>query len=127
MSAAESELENEFTAGSGKIIDLAACGGVHTTGTGEVGLIKYKGQEKVRGRIRLFWLIGERAYRDYRLKTAISDKLTDALSVPVDGIEDGFERLVSQFNGEKKKNSDLLKEMAFLKAEEIANECVKGK
>jgi|GEM_PF-418923 len=106
--------------------DLAACGGVHTTRTGEVGLIKYKGQEKVRGRIRLFWLIGKRAYDDYRIKTEITDKIGEALSVPLSSISSEFDRFVSSLGDEKKKNSDLLKEMAFLKAEEIQNDISSG-
>lgn len=104
------------------IKDLAACGGIHTSGTGEVGLIKYKGQEKVRGRLRLFWLIGKRAYRDYRKKTLVTDTIGEALSVPLEGIGAEFERFKASLGDEKKRNSDLLKEMASLKAEQIRAE-----
>ena len=123
-----SEMLNEnIHVSSPGIKDLAACGGVHTTRTGEVGLIKFKGQEKVRGRVRLFWLIGNRAYRDYGEKSTITDKIGEFLSVPLNGINSEFDRFVSTLGDEKKKNSDLLKEMAFLKAEEIRNDFEKGR
>jgi len=57
-------------------LDCAACAGVHTATTGEVGLIKYDGLERIRGRLRLHWLIGERAFGDMRYK----DRLTAALN-----------------------------------------------
>jgi alanyl-tRNA synthetase len=57
-------------------VDAAACAGIHVATTGEVGLIKYDGLEKIRGRLRLHWLIGERAYMDTRDK----DRLIAALN-----------------------------------------------
>ena len=106
--------------------DLAACGGVHVTRTGEVGLIKFKGQEKVRGRLRLFWLIGKRAFRDFREKTAVTDKIGEALSVSLEGISTEFDRFKASLGEEKKRNSELLKELAFLKAEEIRKQNQSG-
>jgi len=81
----------------------------------------------VRGRLRLFWLIGQRAYRDYRAKSTLTDKIGEALSVPLSGIGGEFDRFMAALGEEKKKNSDLLKEMAFLKAEEIRSENLSGK
>ena len=51
-------------------IDASACGGLHTASTGEVGLILFGGQEKIRGRVRLAWKIGERAWRELRAQAA---------------------------------------------------------
>lgn len=127
LQSAENILLQELNVSSSGIKDLAACGGVHTGTTGEVGLIKFIGQERVRGRLRLYWLIGKRAYRDYRVKTVITDKIGEALSVPLNGILSEFNRFSSSLGTEKKRNSDLLKEMAFLKAEEIRNENIAGK
>lgn len=57
-------------------VDAAACAGTHVATTGEVGLVKFDGLEKIRGRVRLHWLIGGRAYRDTRDK----DRLIAALN-----------------------------------------------
>lgn len=61
--------------------DCVACGGVHTERTGEVGLVKCIGTEKIRGHVRTIWKIGKRAYRDYAEKTIITASLIDAFSV----------------------------------------------
>jgi alanyl-tRNA synthetase len=60
--------------------DAVACGGVHTATTGEVRLIRCMGEEKIRGRLRLHWKIGERALNDYREKCRIISRLTDLFS-----------------------------------------------
>ena len=67
-------------------IDLVACGGVHTTTTGQVGLIKLAGTEKIRGRVRTIWKIGNRAYRDYHLKNQVVSSLVEALSAQPDEV-----------------------------------------
>ncbi len=127
LSQLTSELTNNTDIyGTDTLIDLAACGGVHTSTTGEVGLIKYKGQEKVRGRVRLYWIIGKRAYDDYASKTMITNKLSEALSTPLGGISEEFDRILLSLNEEKRKNNDLLDEMTELKVKEILENCSKG-
>ena len=49
--------------------DLSACGGTHTRRTGEVGVVKVTGWEKVRGNVRLGFLCGERALTDHVWRT----------------------------------------------------------
>ena len=49
--------------------DLSACGGTHTRRTGEVGVIKIVGWEKVRGNLRFEFLCGGRALRDHAWRT----------------------------------------------------------
>ena len=55
--------------------DAAACGGLHVSRTGEVGLIKITGQEKIRGRTRIHAKIGDRAFEDYAKKTELLREL----------------------------------------------------
>jgi alanyl-tRNA synthetase len=64
--------------------DAVACGGVHTAGTGEVKLVKHIQSERIRGRLRLYWKIGDRALADYRMRTRVTAELSDLLSVPPD-------------------------------------------
>ncbi len=44
-------------------LDHVGCGGVHLKDTASIGLILYLGSEKIRGRVRLKWLIGGRAVK----------------------------------------------------------------
>lgn len=48
--------------------DFSACGGTHCRRTGEVGLIKILGWEKIRGNLRFRFVCGFRALRDYAEK-----------------------------------------------------------
>ena len=60
--------------------DAAACGGLHVSRTGEVGLIKITGQEKIRGHTRIHAKIGERAFEDYGKKTELLRELGTLLT-----------------------------------------------
>ncbi len=44
-------------------LDHVGCGGVHLKDTASIGMILYLGSEKIRGRVRLKWLIGGRAVK----------------------------------------------------------------
>ncbi|MFQ5583628.1 MAG: alanyl-tRNA editing protein, partial [Calditrichia bacterium] len=43
-------------------VDYSACGGTHVSRTGEIELVLYSGVEKIRGRVRVYWKIGRRAF-----------------------------------------------------------------
>lgn len=49
--------------------DFSACGGTHTRRTGEVGVVKVVGWEKVRGNVRLAFHCGARALADHAWRT----------------------------------------------------------
>jgi len=55
--------------------DVSACGGTHTRRTGEVGVVKIVGWEKLRGNLRLEFLCGGRALHDHAWRT---EALVDA-------------------------------------------------
>lgn len=60
--------------------DRVACGGVHVSETGKVGLIAYAGRDQIRGRVRLHWKIGNRAMKDYRMKSVLVNELAAEFS-----------------------------------------------
>ena len=47
-------------------VDIIACGGVHVSHTGEVGLINYVSSESIRGHVRTLWRCANRATRARR-------------------------------------------------------------
>ncbi len=49
--------------------DVSACGGTHTRRTGEVGIVKIVGWEKVRGNVRVAFFCGARALADHAWRT----------------------------------------------------------
>lgn len=63
--------------------DLVACGGVHLPSTGLIGGVKIIGSETIRGHLRIYAVLGERAYRDYDLKHRVSAHAAQAFSSKV--------------------------------------------
>jgi alanyl-tRNA synthetase len=55
--------------------DWAACGGVHAASTGAIALVKIAGVERIRGRVRIHAMMGDRAFADYGAKLALAQAL----------------------------------------------------
>ena len=60
--------------------DASACGGLHISNTGEVGMVKIIGQERIRGRTRIHAKIGDRLLEDYSRKIEILRELGTLLT-----------------------------------------------
>ena len=93
-------------------VDAAACAGIHVASTGEVGLIKYDGLEKIRGRLRLHWLIGQRAYRDARDKDRLIAALNRELTCGTGDILSSVQDLRSKIRERDQRISQLGKILA---------------
>ena len=63
-------------------LDRNACGGTHLKSTSEIQLIKILGQDKDRGKVRLFFVAGERARRLLHESYDREIKLSKLLSTP---------------------------------------------
>lgn len=63
-------------------VDCVPCGGIHNSTTGDVGLILYVGQERVRSRVRTHWKVGERAFLQARENQLLLTQLGQKYAVP---------------------------------------------
>ncbi len=95
--------------------DAAACGGVHVGRTGEIGLIKYTGMEKIRGRLRLFWKIGDPAYSDYRQKHTVVNCINSLVCSQTDTLTDRINNIIK----EKSEMAERIKNLENLSAENM--------
>ena len=100
-------------------VDAAACAGIHVAATGEVGLIKYDGLEKIRGRLRLHWLIGERAYRDTREKDRLAAALNRELTCGTEDILSSVQDLRNKIREREQRISLLEKALAEQRVREL--------
>lgn len=73
--------------------DCVPCGGVHLSNLHEIGIIKFCGFEKIRGNIRLNFLIGKNALLDYGSKYKIINSLNRELSTKDNEILDNLQKL----------------------------------
>ena len=71
------ELEGKYRIIQVGEFDYTACGGTHCRSSAEVGLIKIIGTEKLRGHLRVTFLVGLMAFDDYAAKHSIVTDLSN--------------------------------------------------
>jgi len=94
-------------------VDINACCGTHTGRTGEIGLVKITGTERVRNDTRVEFLCGFRALRDYLEKDRIISSVAGFFSTSHRDIGEVVQRL-------SKENKNLRKELKSVR-EEVAS------
>jgi len=99
--------------------DYSACGGTHCRRTGEIGLIKINGVEKIRGNIRFEFLCGDRALVDYRLKDRNVRKIAGLFSSLPRDTAGQVEKLAADFKVQKKRVRKLEERVAFFDAQDV--------
>jgi alanyl-tRNA synthetase len=87
--------------------DYTACGGTHCHYTGEVGIVKIIGQEKLRGHLRVIFLVGKQAEEDYYEKHAVVSQLSGRLTCHFRDLVKGVDKLTEQ-------NTALRREVSLL-------------
>lgn len=102
--------------------DNVPCGGVHLSNLYEIGLIKVVGYEKIRGHIRLIFLIGKDAFLDYRNKNKIITDLNTHLSTSTDTIIAGVESLKKNIYDLKLEKKSLINSYSKLLVDNIIKE-----
>lgn len=73
--------------------DHSACGGIHPHTSSQVGLIHIERWESHQGQVRVTFLCGLRALRDYHRKTRIGRALANRFSVTLDELPGALDRL----------------------------------
>lgn len=76
--------------------DLDPCSGTHVATTGQVGLIKVVGKEKLRGHLRFRFVAGKRALRDYRFCAGTLEQICAELTTGAGEILTAIQKLRSQ-------------------------------
>ncbi|MFF0826237.1 DHHA1 domain-containing protein [Brevibacillus sp. NPDC003359] len=91
--------------------DYNPCGGTHPARTGEVGMIKILGWERHRGNIRLEFICGWRALRDYNQKQAVVRDTAKLLATNEGELIAQTERLLAERDALKTKLADVDKQI----------------
>lgn len=66
--------------------EMVACGGTHPSTAGQLGLVKIVGVAPARGKLRVSFLAGMRALRDYQSKFDLSQQTSNLLSTSVQNL-----------------------------------------
>ena len=99
--------------------DWSPCGGTHAKQTGEVGLLAIRGWERAKQMMRVDFVCGIRALRDYRLNNRIADTLARQFTVGRDETVASVARLVEEHKSLQKRSRLLAEAAAQLEAQEI--------
>ncbi len=84
-------------------LDMTGCGGVHLESTTSIGPILFLGSEKIRGRLRMKWLIGHRAAVQARTVLAQNQQLQKLLSSSSREIPEKVDLLLKENQQYRKK------------------------
>lgn len=88
-------------------IDYSACGGTHPRTTGGVGMIAVTNWSRMKGGVRVEFVCGGRALRDYGRMNGIVRRAAASISVGSDELEVALGRLKAQGDGLRKENEHL--------------------
>jgi len=76
--------------------EMVACGGTHPSSAGQIGLVKIVDARPAKGKMRLGFVCGMRAFRDYQLRMMVSDKAAAMFSAKVEQLPQAVERMQGQ-------------------------------
>jgi alanyl-tRNA synthetase len=93
--------------------DYTACGGTHCRNAGEVGMVKIIGQEKLRGHLRVIFMVGRQAEEDYYEKHTVVSQLSGRLTCHFRDLVKGVDKLTEQ-------NTALRREVSLLSGRLLA-------
>lgn len=99
--------------------DVCACCAPHVKHTGEIGLVKIISAEHFKGGTRITIRCGYRALNDYRTKLASCKNISKQLSVPVDEISQGVEKLNGDYQKTRFELNGKMNLILELKAGEV--------
>lgn len=101
-------------------IDGSTCCGTHCRATGEIGITKILGMEKVRGNARIEFICGGRAVRDYDAKHRVVSSIAATFTTDWRDAGSSVEKVVAENKELRKKVDELGRELARFRAAELS-------
>ncbi|RLE81525.1 MAG: alanine--tRNA ligase [Thermoprotei archaeon] len=106
--------------------DVEACGGLHCTRTGEIGLVKIVRSERIQDGVeRLEFVVGEAAVKYIQDMDIKLRNLSRILSVDTEKLDAKVQELVSEIKALREKVSELKGELVAMEVESLVNQAEK--
>ncbi len=100
--------------------DRSTCCGTHVRATGEIGIVKILGMERVKGLARIEFICGGRAARDYAAKHRLLADMAGAFTTDWREVPRIAAKLADESRELRRKNEELQRELARYRAAELA-------
>jgi alanyl-tRNA synthetase len=100
--------------------DWSACGGTHVARTGEIGLIKILGWERIRGNLRFSFVCGGRALAAFQRRNRVVRDLVGRFNVQDKDLLEAVDRLGREAKEGKRRTKKLEEELAGYEAAALA-------
>jgi alanyl-tRNA synthetase len=104
--------------------DYTACGGTHCGNTGEVGLIKIIGTEKIRKHLRVTFLTGKAALDDYRAKHDEIIKIANNMTCHFSDSNKSVNKILQQNAHYKKEITILNKKLLPMEVNRLSKKAI---
>lgn len=104
--------------------ELTACGGTHCAFTGEIGLLKIIGLEKIRNNTRITFLCGADATNDYYQKNEVIEKLSNRFTCNFGTLENSVIKLTDYNENLKKKVIRLQNELFPYQLQKLKDDAI---
>ncbi len=85
--------------------DVSACGGTHVARTGQIGLVHGLKTERYKRGLRISFLCGGRARRDYAMKQRIVSEVSGALTCAVTELPETVQRLQNELQEARRESA----------------------
>ena len=106
--------------------DLSACGGTHCRATGEVGLIKITKWEKRGEKIRLEFICGRRAWKDYFWKNELIKNISNKLTIKDSELGEAIDRMLQEQKEIRKELKEFKEKLQEYEAKRLINKSSLG-
>ena len=101
-----------------EVVDRIACGGVHVSRTGEIGLVYCIGHEQIRGHVRLYFKCGKQAIEESLGNSRIVQNLSRTLTCRSDELEGKIASLQQELTLARSRGEHARKQLAVYEIRE---------
>lgn len=102
--------------------EMVACGGTHPSSTGQIGLVKIVGAAPARGKLRLSFVCGARAFADYRVNYDSAWKAANLLSTRPECLEMSVKTLLERLHAAQQALGKLRRERMMASVPQMLHE-----
>ena len=103
-------------------VEMVACGGTHPSSTGQIGLLKILDAKPARGKVRLRFVCGMRAFRDYRAAKSSAEQAAYLLSTSLDHLPASVQALKDELASLRRELAEARRQQALAQVQALCDQ-----